>query len=465
MSHRITDSELRSYFEKIGKPELIDWLVDRCQQDEALRASLLDLAVPKENTEALVSEIRDRIHPTWQLAQNRDGWKMALPISRELDQVLASIQSLIEKGCPSEAEALLVEFLTAAERSCGQVDDSYGHLDFTCQEALTLWGQAWAAIEPRDATRLAQLVYERIHSDNYTIRDKMISKFAQALGTEGLQALQVHVKGDLEALPQPDPNQQNRPAYERTRITGWLKEIADALGDVDEYIAIVESQQQSHAEAVSIARRLFAAGRLQEALAYVEKCTSQFSSNQSSDYPRLKSQILVALGRKDEASEILWQEFADYPSMFRFEPILELTPDEDKVEAYQRATALAESHHSPEQAAHFFVQIDELDRAARIVQQRLAEMSGTSYTTLPDVAKALAQNHPLQAWNLYRILLLDVLKRARSKAYHHAAHYLMQMEELAQKADIQSQQAEFVTHLRRTHGRKSSFWAQVKTDS
>ena len=465
MGHKITDKELRDYLEATEKPDLIAWLIDRCQQDDTLRASLLDRVTPKENTEALAVEIRDRMHQAWQLARHRDGWKMALPISRELDQVLASIESLVEKGCPREAETLLVEFLARAEHGVEQIDDSNGHLDSTCQQAVTLWGQAWHGIEPRDTQQLAELVHLHIRGDNYTIRDKMISKFAEALGTEGLRALQLRLKDDLEALPQPDPKRQTRQAYEHTCITSWLKEIADALGDVDEYIALVESQRQSRDEAVPIARRLFTAGRLQEALAYLEDPPSGYTSSESSHYPLLKSQILVALGRRDEAREVLWKEFADYPSMFRFEPILELTPDEDKAEARQRAAALAESHRSPEQAAHFLVQMNELDRAARLVQQKLAEMSGMSYTTLPDVAEALSQRHPLQAWNLYRILLLDVLNRARSKAYHHAADYLRQMAELAPRANIQSQQMEFVTTLRETHGRKSSFWAKVRDRS
>jgi len=463
MTHEITDDELRDYLDQISKPDLIAWLMERCQDDEGLRASLLDLATPKENTEALVSEIRERIHQAWQLAQHRDGWKMALPISRELDHVLASIQSLIEKDCPKEAEALLVEFLTAAERSADQVDGSYGHLDFTCQEAITLWGQAWARIEPRDIGQLAQLVYERIHGDSYTIKNEMIPKFAEALGTEGLHTLQSRLKGDIEDLSQPDLTKTDD--FESTRITRWLKQIADALGDVDEYIALVESENQEQSEAIPIARRLFEAGRLQEALAYIEKCTSRFASIRSYDYHRLKSKTLVALGREEEARVVLWHEFFSSPSMSTFESILELTSDEDKTEARQKAAVLAESHRSPEQAAHFLVQINELDRAAQLVQQRLAEMSGTSYTTLPDVAKALAQSHPLQAWDLYRILLLDILHRAHSKAYHHAVDYLMHMEELAQRANIQSQQAEFMAAMRQTHGRKSSFWAQVKSRS
>ena len=172
MAHKISDDELRSYLEAAGKSDLIAWLMERCDEDERLRASLLDLVTPQENTKALVSEIRDRIHQTWQLAEHRDGWKMALPISRELDQVLASIQSLIEKGCPREAEKLVVEFLANAEQGAGQVDDSDGHLDSRCDEAMTLWGQASARIEPRNTGQLAQLVYERMHGDSYAVRQR-----------------------------------------------------------------------------------------------------------------------------------------------------------------------------------------------------------------------------------------------------------------------------------------------------
>jgi hypothetical protein len=80
------------------------------------------------------------------------------------------------------------------------------------------------------------------------------------------------------------------------------------------------------------------------------------------------------------------------------------------------------------------------------------------------VIEALAEPYPSQAWILYRILLLDILNESRYNAYSHAAKYLMIMQELAAVAGIESQQAEFTRDLRQTHGRKSSFWARVKTD-
>ena len=466
MARKITDKALKSYLAKASKPDLIAWLLERCQEDERLRASLLDLVTPKENAKDLTSEIRSRIRKAWQLSKRKDGWKMALPISRELDQVLASIQGLMDKGCLAEAETLLVVFVQAAENGMAHIDDSYGYLWPTCQQGVALWGQVWARTEPRDSKKLAELVYGHIHNNDYAVKDNMISKFADALGEEGLHTLQWRLKGDLAALPQPDP-QAKLPDFERVQVTGWLEEIADALGDIDEYIAIVKAEQQTETYALPIARRLFEAGRLQEALTFLEKGRAHrgFHHGEPYDYPTLKTKILVGLGRGDEARETLWKEFATFLRMSTFESILELTPDQQKAQAYDRAISLAEHHRSPEQAAYFLVRLGKLQRAANLLERRQSDISGSMYDVLLKVAQALAEPHPAQAWIVYKALTVDILDEGRYKAYPHAARYLMRMDELADTAGTQPRQAEFVVSLRQAHGRKSSFWAKVKDHS
>ena len=461
MAHRITDTELKSYLEAISGPGLIGWLIDRCQEDEKLRVSLLDFATPREQAGLLADEIRDRMQQAFQLCKDQDGYRMMPEISRELDDAIVSIQSLIDRGCSVEAERLLADFVGIVEKCIDGAAGSYEHLWFTGQRAVTLWGQAWAGLAQRNPQQLATLVYGHIHANDYSLKDDMIPAFVAALGPEGLRAMQRRLKDDLGGLA------ADRDTHDsgRRRIAGWLKQIADGLGDVDEYIAIIKSEHQEDTEAVPIARRLFAAGRLQEALAHLEKPHLKYGSSESYDHPRLKSQILAALGRMDEAREVFWKEFASYPSMSTFGSILALTSDSETPEAHERAAALAEGHGSSDQAAHFLVQINELDRAAQLILRRETEMSGGFYSTLTAVAKALAQDYPLEAWKLYRILLLDILNEGRSRAYHHAADYLLQMEQLADAAAIQPQQADFLASIRKAHGRKNSFWAQVETDS
>lgn len=465
MVEKITDDKLSSYLQKVGKPELIAWLMARCREDEKLRASLLDLAAPKEEAKALASEINARISQAWRLSDHRDGWKMALPISRELDQVLTSIQSLMDKGCLVEAEKLLVAFVKKAEKGMAEVDDSYGYLAPACQEGVTLWGEVWSRIEPRDTVQLVNLVCEHIHNNDYAVKDDMISKFAKALGDEGLHTLQRRLRGDLAMLPPPNPEEPRwKRDFSRRQIVGSLKDIADSLKDVDEYIAIADSEHQIETDALEISRRLFDAERFQEALAFLEKCrTNQgFLQGELYDYPTLKCRILIALGRTQEARDTLWREFAKGLGLSTFEKVLELTPVEEKGTIHRRAVSLAEQYRSPEQGAYFLVQVNELERAAKLVEQRQDEISGSWYSSLSEVAEALTDSYPSQAWLLYRSLLLDILKSARCKAYSHGARYLMLMERLAEKANLRSQQAGFVQMLRQEHGRKSSFWAKAK---
>ena len=88
----------------------------RCQEDEKLRSSLLDLATPKEKVGLLVEEIRDRMEQALQQSGHRDGYRLMPEISRELDDALVSIQSLIDRDCPVEAEQLLADFVGIVEK-------------------------------------------------------------------------------------------------------------------------------------------------------------------------------------------------------------------------------------------------------------------------------------------------------------------------------------------------------------
>lgn len=259
MARKITDEGMKDFLEKTGHAELVEWLAEYSHDDEKLGASVLDLAATKESAKALASEIRARIRHAWQLSSRRNGWKMALPISRELDQVLASIQSMMDKGCLAETEKLLITFVEAAQKGMAHTDDSYGYLWPTCQRGVTLWGEVWARTEPRDTKQLACLVYDHIHDNGRAIKDNMITKSTRALGEEGLHLLQWRLKGDLAVLPQPVRNEQI-PNFDRVPVIGWLKEIADVLGDVDGYIATVESEQQKETYALGVSRRLFEAG-------------------------------------------------------------------------------------------------------------------------------------------------------------------------------------------------------------
>jgi uncharacterized Zn finger protein len=91
---------------------------------------------------------------------------------------------------------------------------------------------------------------------------------------------------------------------------------------------------------------------------------------------------------------------------------------------------------------------------------------------LPPIAQALEHEYPAAATVIYRALIDNILSRARSKAYGHAARYLAKLAALARecgtgapsmKAAVIADHTAYVLSLRNTHGRKSGFWSLVKS--
>lgn len=143
---------------------------------------------------------------------------------------------------------------------------------------------------------------------------------------------------------------------------------------------------------------------------------------------------------------------------------LKRLPDFDDVGAEVRALDHAERYESLLQALAFLVSWPALDRAARLVTRRAAELDGDHYEILSPVADALAGKHPLAATLVLRAMIDFTLVNARSSRYRHAARHLMECASLASSvADFGA----FETHeaysarLKADHGRKSGFWSLI----
>ena len=107
-----------------------------------------------------------------------------------------------------------------------------------------------------------------------------------------------------------------------------------------------------------------------------------------------------------------------------------------------------------------------LDLAAQVILQHHSHWDGGRWHSLPKTAETLEHEHPAAATILYRALLDDILKAARSKAYGHGAKYLGKLALLAEAADpflpegVMAHEA-YIAELRKNHGRKSGFWGRV----
>lgn len=130
----------------------------------------------------------------------------------------------------------------------------------------------------------------------------------------------------------------------------------------------------------------------------------------------------------------------------------------------ERTFAHAAARPEPFGALAFFLDWPRLDLAARPIVAHHASWDGRHYGELAPAAEVLRHDHPVAATILYRAPIDDVLTRARSPPYGHAARYLARLGNL----DIEAvtvpgtpDHAAYRAALKQAHGRKAAFWAAV----
>ena len=366
---------------------------------------------------------------------------------------------MIERGEIVQAEKVLRRFVEAADKGFECIDDSYGVLWPLCQQAVALWGKAWAKIESRDTVTLGEMVFGKLQDNGYGLCDDIIGDFADALGDDGLLVLKNLFQTQYETRAADKGCDQ----WKRQEPLRRMADLADAMNDVDLYIDVQRQCDLTDVYAMSIARRLLDADRAAEALEYLDRgdpSRSHFRGEED-DYATLRSKILQSLGRDDEARDTLWRKFEHSLDRGALDRFLAMTSEDKREDELQQAVAVAQEYREKLTAAKFLVGQGHLEKAAYMIVAHADAFDGRCYGPLLYLLEHLQQEYPAAAWVLYRALLLDILDSKRYKAYHHAADYLSITNDLASRADLISEQEELLCHLKDKHGRKSSFWSFV----
>jgi hypothetical protein len=244
-----------------------------------------------------------------------------------------------------------------------------------------------------------------------------------------------------------------------------LREIADAQGDVDAFIEQYDEKTRKVPRiAAEIARRLLAASRTEEALWTIEAAEHRRSGWPDFGWEEARIDVLESLGRGDEAQAARWSCFERALSAEHLRAYLKRLPDFDDVEAEERALDYAERYASLLHALAFLVSWPALDRAARLVTGRAAELDGDHYEILAPAADALAAKQPLAATLVLRAMITFTLTKARSSRYRHAARHFMECESFAsaiKEFGTFETHAAYAVRLKAEHGRKSGFWKLI----
>lgn len=175
--------------------------------------------------------------------------------------------------------------------------------------------------------------------------------------------------------------------------------------------------------------------------------------------------VLKALGRIDEAQAFGWTCFERTLNANHLRSILGALPDFEDVEAEDKAFQHALVFEGFNRALHFLITWPAVEHASKLTIGRAEEIDGNYYELLGPAADILESRYPLAATLLRRGLIDFALNKARAKRYRHAARHLLECQSLATQIDdflsFESHEV-YLARLKREHGKKSSFWAEVK---
>lgn len=463
--------------ESLGAPALAALLIEistgSAGAKRRLRLALAGGQGPKE----AAAEVRKRLI-TLGKSRARVSWRQRRALIEDLAAQCRAIEEQIAPGDAKEALDLLWHLLSLSNGLLDRCEDPSGALmdlfDQACDQ-INLLAQR-LEMAPK---ALAERVAEALVANRHGQFDGVIAATAPALGAEGLALLQALMQAHgAEETPAPPKSEWRRiglgpngPVYahqlkdrhRRAVAEAALRQIADARGDVDAYIAGHSAEaRQSPVIAAEIATRLLTAARPQEALAALDAARPEAQSQDSWQEARLAA--LEALGRSAEAQDFRWHCFARSLALPMLRAYLKRLPDFEDIEAEERALSHIAQFPDANLALSALVQWPALAAAADLVAERGAALDGRQYERLVPAAEALAERHPLAAVRVLRAMVDTILSRGMSSRYGHAARHLedcARLEPLIADHGPSLPHASYLARLRAEHPRKSSFWQEV----
>jgi hypothetical protein len=307
--------------EALGVERLAELLIEistgNANHKRRLRMELVGNASGVE----LAREVRKRLGSIAR-AKSWIDWQKVKSVKADLEAQRKTIAEKIAIFDPDEAFELIWQFLSLADPIFERSNDGSGTLIESFHAACDDAGRI-AALAKTSTQRVVDKIVAALQDNGYGQYDRLIDAMAPVLGETGLRKLQ-------NAFERWAREPKSKVTEAGMQIVGWsmsgpiyreelhargqsitvkvaLEQIADALGDVDLYIAQQSEASKAFATvATEIAKRLLSAGRAQEALYALDTVEFDNRRDISSQWQVVRAETLEAVGRSQEAQQFRW---------------------------------------------------------------------------------------------------------------------------------------------------------------
>ncbi|MEP7455027.1 DUF6880 family protein [Phyllobacterium sp. SB3] len=426
----------------------------------------IELAGLQSNDE-VIREVTKRLAAI-DRSRSKIGWRQVRTLKKDLETQWRTITEIIAPNDPNEALEVMWRFMDIAGSVLARTNDTNGTLLSVFSSACTDFGAIALKATP-DPTVLAKRAFSALHNNEYGQYDGLIAALAAPLQQQGMDQLKALLIANLKTLKIAFADNSRRVSYadgleqrkQESEIRKFLRQIADAQGDVDAFIETHDDDGSRPLIAVEIASRLLATGRSREALDSLKRASQATSEPMPYEWQAIYADTLEKLDRKDEAQSLRWQWFEQSFHEEHLRAFLKRLPDFDDMEAEEKALSHVAAYPDAHQALRFLLTWPHLEKAARLVISRETDLSGDDYELLSLAADTLRNSFPVAATIALRKMIDFTLGWSRAARYRHAARQLNELETISANitdyGSIETHHA-YAAKLKTRYQTKSKFW-------
>jgi uncharacterized Zn finger protein len=461
---------VRARVERLDREDLESLLVEQARVDERV-LERLRLRFAADSTGVDLVSFRRAI----ELAVDPGdfvSYHDAYEWNRGVDEVLDTVEGLLDAGHAAAVIELSEHALGALARLGGLFDDSSGHIAIQCERLEGLHLTACERARPEPAELAERLLRWQLDCE-LEVFDDAADAYADVLGEVGLGRYTELAGAEWELVPELGPGDQ-RDYGRRFRITKVMEELAGARGDMDELVAVLRRDLSLPFDFLRIADVYRQADRVDEAIVWGERGLEAFFGERAdSRLQTFLAESYAARGDHAQALEIAWDRFVDQPGLDSYR---ELKPYAERVDEWPRRRERAlgllrkrakEAREEASRRGFGWLRGGDHSELVKILlwegelegAWREAETGGCDESLWLELAGRRKESHPEDALRIYRERIEPTIARKTKRDYADAVGLIEEVGGLLQRLGRERELPALVDEVRAAHARKRNLVA------
>jgi len=460
----ITLDDVRAFLEGLDKRALVDLLMDRAMNDEALQQDLFVRAATDTKQRGVnVAAIRETIDRVVDVGDFVD-WRGTRSYVASVEELVESLENMHQQGHSGELVDLIEHALARVERVIGHVDDSDGEVGGLLQRLQELHHAACEKAKV-DGLSLAGRLFAWELRSGYDVFAGAASTYARLLGDAGLREYRRLAEAEWKKVPSLGPNQRDAEQYgQRYRITAIMERFARRDGSLDALVQVHSRDLSSPYSFLRIAELFREAKDYDRARSWAEKGLQTFPAHRDTRLRQFLAEEYQRARRGDDAISLVWQEFAERPSLETFRSLKAYA---QKIRSWDswRERALAHVHvdvgtrsngarsgwFKPDRSLLVEIFLWEKDVEAAWVA---AKEGGCNESLWFELARHLEKDKPAAAAEIYAAQIEPTIGHMGHHSYQEAVRLLQKMRPLFAAGRTPERFDQILASVRERHSRK-----------